>query len=163
VRLAPGLYAATLFVSALLVFAIQPMFTKLILPRVGGAPAVWSVAMVFFQAALLIGYAHAHVLARVLRPLHAAFVHLAVLAVASLMLPIGIAYGFAAPPASGVVLWLFGLICRSSHSRRPHPSCRAGSHESIILMQVTPTSSMPPRTSARSPRCSLILSWQSRC
>ena len=113
VRLAPGLYAATLFVSALLVFAIQPMFTKLILPRVGGAPAVWSVAMVFFQAALLIGYAHAHVLARMLRPLHAAFVHLAVLAVASLMLPIGIAYGFAAPPDSGVVLWLFGLIAAS--------------------------------------------------
>ena len=57
----------------------------MILPQVGGAPAVWSVAMVFFQAALLIGYAYAHLLARMLRPLHAAFVHLAVLATASVM------------------------------------------------------------------------------
>src|SRR5476649_1629534 len=80
VRLAPTLYATTLFVSALLLFGVQPMFTKMILPRLGGAPAVWSVAMVFFQAALLIGYAYAHVLARMLRPLHATFVHLAVLA-----------------------------------------------------------------------------------
>src|SRR5438309_765366 len=73
-RLAPGLYAATLFVSALLLFAVQPMFTKMILPRVGGAPAVWSVAMVFFQVALLVGYCHAHILTRMLRPLHAGFV-----------------------------------------------------------------------------------------
>ena len=113
VRLAPGLYAATLFVSALLLFAVQPMFTKMILPRLGGAPAVWSVAMVFFQVALLLGYAYAHLLARTLRPLHAAFVHLAVLACASVTLPIGIADGFAAPPESGVVLWLFRLIAAS--------------------------------------------------
>jgi hypothetical protein len=83
VRLASALYAGTLFVSALLLFAVQPMFTKMILPRLGGAPAVWSVAMVFFQAALLIGYAYAHLLARMLRPLHAAFVHLAMLASAA--------------------------------------------------------------------------------
>ena len=88
------------------------MFTKMILPRLGGAPAVWSVAIVFFQAALLIGYAYAHVLAR-LRPLHATFVHLAVLAAASVMLPIGIAHGFGAPPENGVLLWLFALIVAS--------------------------------------------------
>jgi len=51
-----------LFVSAILLFSVQPMFTKMILPRLGGAPAVWSVAMVFFQTALLIGYAYAHLL-----------------------------------------------------------------------------------------------------
>src|SRR5262249_36161782 len=113
VRLAPALYAATLFVSALLLFAVQPMFTKMILPRLGGAPAVWSVAMVFFQVALLIGYAYAHLLARTLRPLPAAFVHLAVLACASVTLPIGIASGFAEPPENGVVLWLFCLIAAS--------------------------------------------------
>jgi hypothetical protein len=54
-RLAPSLYGATLFLSALLLFAVQPMFTKMVLPRLGGAPTVWSVAMVFFQAALLGG------------------------------------------------------------------------------------------------------------
>ena len=65
-RLAPALFAATLFASALLLFAVQPMFTKMVLPKLGGAPSVWSVAMVFFQAALLVGYAYAHLLARTL-------------------------------------------------------------------------------------------------
>ena len=51
------LYALTLSVSAALVFSIQPMFTKMVLPRLGGSPAVWSVAMVFFQSLLLGGYA----------------------------------------------------------------------------------------------------------
>jgi hypothetical protein len=75
-RRAPALFAATLFVSALLLFAVQPMFTKMLLPRLGGAPAVWSVAVVVFQAALLLGYAYAHLLARTLRPGPAAFVRL---------------------------------------------------------------------------------------
>jgi len=48
VRFAPALYAATLFLSALLLFAIQPMFAKMVLPRIGGAAAVWSIALVFF-------------------------------------------------------------------------------------------------------------------
>jgi len=46
---------AAIFLSAALLFAVQPMFTKMVLPRLGGAPQVWSVAMVFFQAALLAG------------------------------------------------------------------------------------------------------------
>ena len=62
--LTPLLYAATLFVSALLLFSIQPMFAKMVLPKLGGAPAVWSVAMVFFQTVLLAGYAYAHLLNR---------------------------------------------------------------------------------------------------
>jgi hypothetical protein len=51
-RFAPALYPAALFLSALMLFAVQPMFAKMVLPRIGGAAAVWSVAMVFFQAAL---------------------------------------------------------------------------------------------------------------
>ena len=53
-----------IFLSAALLFAVQPMFTKMVLPRLGGAPSVWSVAMVFFQAALLAGYAYAQLLTR---------------------------------------------------------------------------------------------------
>ena len=113
VRPAPTLYATTLFVSALLLFGLQPMFIKMILPRLGGAPAVWSVAIVFFQTALLLGYAYAHMLVRILRPLHATFVHVAVLAAVSFWLPIGIAHGFSAPPETGVLLWLFALIVAS--------------------------------------------------
>src|SRR5215468_821363 len=90
-RLAPALFATTLFLSALLLFLVQPMFTKMVLPRLGGAPTVWSVAMVFFQAALLAGYAYAHLVIRWLPLARGALVHLGVLAAAALTLPIGIA------------------------------------------------------------------------
>src|SRR5690242_17357346 len=111
--LAPSLYAATLFVSALLLFALQPMFAKMVLPRLGGSPSVWSVAMVFFQGALLLGYAYAHLISRLLSPGRAALMHLAALAAASLTLPIGIAAGFDVPPETGVAFWLIGLFAAS--------------------------------------------------
>src|SRR5262245_61510331 len=53
-------FAGTLFVSAFLLFLFQPMIGKMILPRLGGAPQVWNTCMVFFQAALLAGYAYTH-------------------------------------------------------------------------------------------------------
>src|SRR5215831_14297524 len=59
-------FTAAIFVSAALLFMVQPMFTKMVLPRFGGAPSVWSVAIVFFQAALLAGYGYAHALTRYL-------------------------------------------------------------------------------------------------
>ena len=112
-RLTPLLYAATLFVSALLLFSIQPMFARMVLPKLGGAPAVWSVAMVFFQTALLGGYAYAHLLNRILLPRWAAVFHLALLGVTATMLPIAIATGWGAPPSEGTALWLFGLFAAS--------------------------------------------------
>src|SRR5947207_1382141 len=112
-RFAPALFAGTLFLSALLLFVVQPMFTKIVLPRLGGAPTVWSVAMVFFQAALLAGYAYAHLLVRSLSLPVGAFVHLAVLAAAAATLPIGIAQGFGAPPTTGIAPWLIGLFAAS--------------------------------------------------
>src|ERR1700682_5729922 len=87
VRLMPLLYAATLFVSALLLFSIQPVFAKMVLPKLGGAPAVWSVAMVFFQTVLLAGYAYAHLVNRLLTPLRAAMLHLALVGITALALP----------------------------------------------------------------------------
>jgi hypothetical protein len=56
----PLLFAATLFVSAFLLFLVQPMIAQMILPLLGGTPAVWNTCMVFFQAALLAGYAYTH-------------------------------------------------------------------------------------------------------
>src|SRR5947207_1112051 len=107
-RFTPGLYAATSLLSALLIFAIQPMFTKMVLPKLGGAPSVWSVAMVVFQAALFIGSLYAHLLVRWLRPRRAAIVHLVFLAAVATTLPLGIAKGFGTPPEHGVTLWLAG-------------------------------------------------------
>lgn len=113
IRLMPLLYAATLFVSALLLFSIQPMFAKMVLPKLGGAPAVWSVAMVFFQTVLLAGYAYAHLVNRLLTPLRAAMLHLALVAVTALALPIAVAPGWGIPPSEGTALWLFGLFAAS--------------------------------------------------
>ena len=126
----------TLFRSALLLFAVQPMFTKMVLPRIGGAAAVWSVAMVFFQVALLLGYAYAHLLARTLSPARAALVHLGLLAVAAPTLPIGIAQGFGGPQecsSSGCWRCLpHPSVCRSSRSPRTHPCCKTGSQRAVI-------------------------------
>jgi len=103
-RFMPLLYAATLFVSALLLFSIQPMFAKMVLPKLGGAPAVWSVAMVFFQTVLLAGYASAFVLNRLFPPLWPAMFHLLLLGITATMLPIAIAPGWGAPPQDGTAL-----------------------------------------------------------
>jgi spermidine synthase len=112
-RIAPALYSATLFVSALLLFTVQPMFTKMVLPRLGGSPSVWSVAMVAFQTFLFAGYAYAHLVARLLRPAQAAALHLAFLSLVALTLPLGIASGFTVPPADSVMLWLIELFAFS--------------------------------------------------
>ena len=112
-RSAPALFAATLFVSALLLFAVQPMFTKMVLPKLGGSPSVWSVAMVAFQTFLFAGYLYAHLLTRTLSPRYAAFVHLGFLALVAVALPLGVAKGFDMPPTGGVMLWLVGLFAAS--------------------------------------------------
>jgi len=110
----PGLllavFTAAIFVSAALLFAVQPMFTKIVLPRLGGSPSVWSVAMVFFQAVLLAGYAYAHFLMRHALGRVAVIVHVLVMAAATLMLPLAIATTWGRPPADGEALWLLGLF-----------------------------------------------------
>jgi hypothetical protein len=112
-RHAAALFAVTLFLSAFLLFAVQPMFARMVLPKLGGAPAVWSVAMVFFQAVLFLGYVYAHVLTRAVLPAKAVLVHLGLCAIAAALLPIGIASGFATPPQSGLYLWVLALFAAS--------------------------------------------------
>lgn len=103
-------YTAAIFTSALLLFSVQPLFTKMVLPRLGGSPAVWSVAMVFFQSLLLGGYAYAHYLMQLRSRTAPVVIHLALLAVAVLALPLQIASGWGEPPASGYAFWLLGLF-----------------------------------------------------
>jgi hypothetical protein len=112
-RFTLAVYTVTLFLSALLIFAVQPMFTKMVLPRLGGSPSVWSVALVVFQTALFLGYVYVHFLVRGFRPRQAAVVHLALLVVVATTLPLGIANGFGTPPEHRVALWLFGLFFAS--------------------------------------------------
>ena len=106
-------YTAAIFVSALLLFSVQPLFTKMVLPRLGGSPAVWSVAMVFFQSLLLAGYAYAHYLIRIPGRMIPVAVHLVLLVVALFTLPLSIAGGWGEPPNSGYALWLLGLFAVS--------------------------------------------------
>src|SRR5215212_10729903 len=107
-------YAAAIFLSAALLFAVQPMFTKMVLPRLGGTPSVWSVAMVFFQAVLLAGYAYAHALTSYLPGRRSMIVHLVVMGAATLFLPLAIAGWWSRPPADATAaLWLLGLFAVS--------------------------------------------------
>ncbi|MEH2471213.1 hypothetical protein V1281_007600 [Nitrobacteraceae bacterium AZCC 2161] len=112
-RLILGVYTAAIFTSALLLFSVQPLFTKMVLPRLGGSPAVWSVAMVFFQSLLLGGYAYAHFLMQIRNRVIPVAIHLVLLAVALLTLPLSIASGWGEPPASGYAFWLLGLFAVS--------------------------------------------------
>src|SRR6201747_2637575 len=106
-------YTAAIFTSALLLFSVQPLFTKMVLPRLGGSPAVWSVAMVFFQSLLLAGYAYAHFLMQIRSRVIPIVVHLALLTIALRPLPLSIANGWGEPPSSGYAFWLLGLFAVS--------------------------------------------------
>ena len=107
------LFPATIFTSAALVFLVQPMIAKMLLPKLGGTPAVWNASMAFFQAALLLGYGYAHLLQR-LRDLRLqAVIHLGVLAVASLLLPLTITATLGDPPSGAPVSWLLGVLVLS--------------------------------------------------
>lgn len=103
-------FGAALFLSATLLFAVQPMFAKMVLPRLGGAPGVWSVALVFFQGVLLAGYTYAHLLIRHVGPKAGAFIHMAVMIVGALFLPLALAAGWGRPPDDGQILYLLGLF-----------------------------------------------------
>ena len=81
-------FALTIFIGAFLLFQVQPLIGKYILPWFGGGPGVWTTCMLFFQMLLLGGYAYAHVLSRRCRPRTQAIVHLVLLAAALASLPI---------------------------------------------------------------------------
>ncbi|HUJ50122.1 MAG TPA: fused MFS/spermidine synthase [Bryobacteraceae bacterium] len=81
-------YAGTIFLSAFLLFAVQPMIGKMILPWFGGSAAVWNTCLLFFQAALLAGYLYAHVSTRYLKPKQRAILHAALIIVSLALLPV---------------------------------------------------------------------------
>nr|WP_246427044.1 fused MFS/spermidine synthase [Sphingopyxis panaciterrulae] len=105
------MFVLTILVGSFLLFLVQPLVARMVLPRLGGAPMVWNSAMLVYQALLLGGYAYAHWLGRFAIRRQAA-IHLALLLVAALWLPIGIAQ--IAPPAPGQeVLWVPLLLTAS--------------------------------------------------
>jgi len=83
-----ALYAITIFLSAFLLFQVQPLIAKIILPWFGGTAAVWSASLLFFQLVLLAGYAYAHLSIRFLKSRGQMIFHIALLAISCLLLPI---------------------------------------------------------------------------
>src|SRR5262245_57508614 len=106
-------FTLTTFLSALLLFAIQPMFAKMVLPVLGGSPSVWSVSVFFFQAALLAGYLYAHLLINKVPPHLTGIVHLAVCLLAIVSLPIGMVDWLGDPPEGEPYMWQLGVFAVS--------------------------------------------------
>ncbi|TQV76307.1 fused MFS/spermidine synthase [Denitrobaculum tricleocarpae] len=106
------LFALSLFMSALLLFSVQPMFAKMVLPSLGGAPGVWNTSMVFFQTVLLAGYAYAHFSVKLLGVRRQALLHLLVLSLAFIFLPISTAAD-AKPWVGQPELWLLWTLTSS--------------------------------------------------
>ena len=100
-----GVYALTLLISAALLFSIQPMFSKMILPLLGGTPQVWNTAMVFFQVTLLAGYAYAHATTRFFGIRTQAIVHIFILIAFASILPFLIPEGEVPPVDKDPTLW----------------------------------------------------------
>ena len=109
-RLTLILFTATIFLSATLLFAVQPMFAKMVLPTLGGSPSVWAVSMCFFQAVLLGGYCYAHLLNRYLGARVGLAVHMAVLAAAAVALPVALPAFAHEPPAGNTYFWLIAVL-----------------------------------------------------
>src|SRR5512134_1836965 len=82
------IYALTIFTSAFLLFLVQPIMAKQILPWFGGSAAVWTTCLVFFQFLLLFGYAYSDWTTRRMKPRHQIALHIALLALSLLSLPI---------------------------------------------------------------------------
>src|SRR5438445_9428516 len=102
--------ALTLFLSSSLLFLVQPMIAKMVLPLLGGTPAVWNTCMVFFQATLLAGYLYVHAATRWLRPRQQVVLHVTLLVVSLLTLPV-VLITRGDPPATGMpVLWLLRVL-----------------------------------------------------
>ena len=103
-------FTTALFVSASLLFLVQPMFARLVLPFLGGTPTVWTTAMLFFQTALLVGYLYAHALTKLVPSRIQAAVHFALWIAALLFLPPGVPENWQFDPnqpTSLQTLWIF--------------------------------------------------------
>src|SRR6056297_3516157 len=100
----PLLFIATIFLSASLLFFVQPLFAKIVLPQIGGSPAVWTTAMLFFQTMLIGGYLYAHLLTRHLPVRAQVWVHLALWGVALSCLPLAVPDGWTFD-ATGNAAW----------------------------------------------------------
>src|SRR5437870_27052 len=106
------LFAATLFMSAFLMFLVEPMIARILLPSLGGAPAVWNTCLVFFQAMLLVGYGYAHGATQYLGMRRHVVLHSVLVLLPLIVLPIAVRYS----PPQGLespALWVLVTLSGS--------------------------------------------------
>lgn len=105
------IFAMAIFASAALVFSVQPIMGRLLLPMLGGSPSVWNTSMVFFQAALLVGYAYAHLLQRVGSLRGQVGIHLGLLVLALVAFwPLRLHETLGLPDTAQPIPWLIGSL-----------------------------------------------------
>ncbi len=100
------LFAGTLFVSASLMFVLQPLFGKILLPLLGGSPAVWNTCMVFYQTILFLGYLYAHIISSRFKPTRQIQLHSVVILLSFLALPLALPENTVPPTESDPTLWI---------------------------------------------------------
>ena len=103
-------FVAAAFMGSALLFAVQPIVVRLLLPSLGGSPAVWNAAMVFFQTLLLAGYLYAHYSLRWLRIAHHRLVHALVMLLPLAALPIAMPGGWTPPPSANPIAWTLAAL-----------------------------------------------------
>jgi MFS family permease len=104
------LYSLALFVSAALLFVLQPMVGKSLLPLLGSTPQVWSTTVLFFQAVLLAGYAFSHFTSQRLAPRAQAVLQVVLLALALVALPVALSEDARPPDSANPIPWLLGTL-----------------------------------------------------
>ncbi|WP_426344740.1 spermidine synthase [Pseudoduganella sp. R-32] len=106
----PILYAGTIVLSAFLLFQVQPIIGKMVLPWFGGSAAAWTICMLFFQFTLLLGYLYSHLTSRYLPPRRQAWLHAGLLLAAALTLPIMPSDSWKPSTGSDPAFLLLGLL-----------------------------------------------------
>ncbi|MEP6509020.1 MAG: hypothetical protein ABJC63_12420, partial [Gemmatimonadales bacterium] len=104
------LFALAALASAFLLFWIEPLFARMVLPLLGGSPAVWNTCLMYFQALLLFGYLYAHLTTRYLFLRHQIVLHIVLLVVCAVFLPIAIPRGWTPPASANVIPWLLLIL-----------------------------------------------------
>ncbi len=103
-------FAATLFFSATLMFLLQPLFGKILLPLLGGTPAVWNTCMVFYQSILFLGYLYAHIVSTKLQSTSQIKLHAAIILLSFLALPLALPDNTTPPALDNPTFWIIWTL-----------------------------------------------------